>query len=58
MLSNTFAGIKPSSVPPFVLAQIVGAALAVPAIRALYPAVSRFAADVVLPHEVDSKEVS
>ncbi|HEY4937742.1 MAG TPA: aquaporin, partial [Actinomycetota bacterium] len=48
MLSNTFAGIRPSSVPPFVVAQLVGAALAVLAIRVLYPGVRRDAADVVL----------
>ncbi|MGH3851850.1 MAG: hypothetical protein ACRDRT_19570, partial [Pseudonocardiaceae bacterium] len=36
-MSNTFSGIAPASVPPFVLAQLVGAALAVAAIRTLYP---------------------
>jgi len=51
-LSPTFAGIKPSSVPPFVVAQLVGAGLAVLAISVLYPTVSAFAADVVVPHEV------
>lgn len=38
MLSDTFAGISPGSVPPFLLAQAVGAALAVAAIRVIYPA--------------------
>jgi arsenate reductase len=52
MLSNTFAGIRPSSVPPFVVAQLVGAALAVLAIRVLYPGVRREAADVVLPTQL------
>ena len=51
MLSNTFAGITPSSVPPFVVARLVGAGLAVLAIRVLYPSVSKYAADVVLPRE-------
>ena len=37
MFSDTFAGIAPSSVLPFVAAQIVGGALAVVVIRALYP---------------------
>jgi len=37
-LSDTFAGIAPSSAPAFVLAQLVGAALAVVTIRGLYPA--------------------
>jgi glycerol uptake facilitator-like aquaporin len=36
-LSNTFAGIKPSSVPMFVVVQLVGALLAIPIIRFLYP---------------------
>ncbi|HEV2362052.1 MAG TPA: MIP/aquaporin family protein [Acidimicrobiales bacterium] len=39
MFSNTFAGIAPSSVPLYVVAQVVGAVLAVGAIRFLYPAV-------------------
>lgn len=37
-LSDSFAGIAPSSVPAFVLAQLIGAALAVLLVRALYPA--------------------
>lgn len=36
-LSNTFAGIDPASAPMFVLMQLVGAGLAVAAIRAIYP---------------------
>jgi arsenate reductase len=35
--SDTFAGIAPASVLPFVLAQLAGAALAVLLIRTLYP---------------------
>ena len=38
MLSDTFAGIAPASVPGFVLAQLAGAALAVAAHAALGPA--------------------
>src|SRR5207248_8800229 len=53
-LSPTFAGIKPSSFPPFVVAQLVGAGLAVLAISVLYPTVGTFAADVVVPHEVSA----
>ena len=48
-LSHSFAGIDPSSVPPFVAAQLVGAGLAVLAILVLYPTVGTFAADVVVP---------
>jgi glycerol uptake facilitator-like aquaporin len=36
-ITNTFAGIKPSSAPAFIAAQIGGAALAVAAIKVLYP---------------------
>lgn len=37
MFSDTFAGISPASVLPFVLAQLVGGALALGAVRFLYP---------------------
>jgi len=40
MFSNTFAGIAPSSVSPFVLAQIVGGGLGYLVVRVLYPDVS------------------
>lgn len=52
-LSDTFAGIAPASVPAFVLAQVAGAALAIAAIRALYPSMAEVAPDVVLPHPVN-----
>jgi arsenate reductase len=50
-LSDSFAGIAPGSVPAFVLAQLVGAALAVVVIRYLYPTVAEVARAVVVPHE-------
>jgi arsenate reductase len=51
MFSNTFAGIAPASVPGFILAQLVGAAIAVVGIRALYPDIQPAdAAAVVVPH--------
>jgi glycerol uptake facilitator-like aquaporin len=37
MLSNTFAGIKPSSAPMFIAMQVIGAVLAFGLIRFLYP---------------------
>ena len=37
-LSDTFAGIAPAAVPGYVAAQLLGTALAVAAVRALYPA--------------------
>jgi glycerol uptake facilitator-like aquaporin len=51
MFSNTFAGIAPASVPGFVIAQLVGAAVAALTIRALYPDIEPTdAATVVVPH--------
>jgi glycerol uptake facilitator-like aquaporin len=43
-LSNTFAGISPSHVPAFILAQILGALAAVPVARLLFPSTGREAA--------------
>ena len=40
-LSNTFAGIAPASLPAFLIAQSVGAVLAYPLIRLLYPSPAR-----------------
>ena len=52
MFSNSFAGIAPSSVPPFIAAQVIGGIAGVLIIRALYPGVTPAeAADVVVPHE-------
>ena len=50
VFSDTFAGIGPSSVPGFILAQVVGAALGLALVRMLYPDVAAGAADVVVPH--------
>jgi glycerol uptake facilitator-like aquaporin len=50
VFSDTFAGIAPGSVPGFVVAQIVGAALAVTLVAWLYPHVAEAADDVVVPH--------
>jgi glycerol uptake facilitator-like aquaporin len=49
MFSNTFAGIAPSSVPIFVVMQIVGALLAVGLGLFLFPGIP--ATDLVVPHE-------
>jgi glycerol uptake facilitator-like aquaporin len=52
MLSDTFAGIAPASVPAFIAAQVLGGALAVAVIRALYPGVTPAeAASVVIPRD-------
>ena len=50
MFSDTFAGIAPASVLPFIVAQLVGAALAVGLLRVLYPATTPAQPDdAVLP---------
>jgi arsenate reductase len=49
MLSNTFAGIAPASVPMFVVMQVLGALAAVGLSLFLFPGVP--AADLVVPHE-------
>lgn len=49
MLSNTFAGIKPSSAPGFMIFELVGLVLAVAAIRVLYPDIDDTAETVVVP---------
>jgi arsenate reductase len=50
-LSDTFAGIAPSSVPMFGLMQLLGGGAAVAVVRLLYPDVAATADDVVVPHE-------
>jgi glycerol uptake facilitator-like aquaporin len=51
MFSNTFAGIAPSSVPSFCVAQVAGGVLAWLTIRLLYPHFTDVeATDVVVPH--------
>ena len=48
-LSDTFAGIKPSSAPAFIVAQLAGGMAAVLLARFLYPDLP--AADLVVPHD-------
>lgn len=50
IFSDTFAGIAPSSVPPFILAQIVGAATGLALVTALYPNSRRSGDDVDVAH--------
>ena len=49
-LSDTFAGIRPSDIVPFVLAQLAGAAAATALFRWLAPTSQRTAESVMLPH--------
>ncbi|MCU1673289.1 MAG: major intrinsic protein [Frankiales bacterium] len=55
-LSDTFAGIAPSSVPMFVLMQLLGAALGVGAVLALYPDAREVAEDVTHLEAVSRQE--
>jgi glycerol uptake facilitator-like aquaporin len=57
-LTDTFAGIEPSSVPAFVAFQLVGAALAVVVVRVLYPTVAQVAGEVIVPHPAGVQEPS
>jgi glycerol uptake facilitator-like aquaporin len=50
-LTDTFAGIRPGSVPVFVLAQCGGALLAVALARFLHPALPADADRIVVPHD-------
>ncbi len=59
MFSATFAGIAPSSVPAFIAAQIVGGALAVLVIRALYPRLTPAqASGILFPHHASQAEAA
>ena len=50
-LSDTFAGIDPSDVAAFIAAQLVGTAVALVVIRAVYPDIAAVADQVVVPHQ-------
>jgi glycerol uptake facilitator-like aquaporin len=55
MFSDTFAGIAPASVPAFVVAQLIGGAVAIGVLRVLYPDITPDeAAEVMVPHEEPS----
>ena len=59
MFSDTFAGIAPSSVPSFIGAQVIGGAVAVAVIKALYPKVTAAqAAEVIVPHHPDGAQIT
>jgi len=50
MFSDTFAGIAPASAPGFIAAQIIGGAIGLALVVALYPDAARTADEVVIPH--------
>jgi glycerol uptake facilitator-like aquaporin len=49
LFTDTFAGIAPVAVVPFIGAQLVGGALGLALVSYLYPRVARVAGDVVIP---------
>ena len=50
IFSDTFAGIAPVSVPAFILAQLLGAAVGLGLLLVLFPSAARAADEAVLPH--------
>jgi arsenate reductase len=50
VFSNTFSGIAPGSVIPFLVAELIGGCTAAMAVRLLYPAAAAAAQDIVVPH--------
>jgi glycerol uptake facilitator-like aquaporin len=50
VFSDTFAGISPGSVPLFIGAQLVGAAIGLTLVGFLYPDAARHADEAVVPH--------
>ena len=56
MFSNTFAGIAPSSAPSFIAAQVIGGALAVGLILALYPKLTpEQASEILVPERIGAE---
>ena len=56
MLSNTFAGISPSSTPSFIAAQVVGGVLAVGLILVLYPRLTpEQAGEILVPERIGTE---
>jgi glycerol uptake facilitator-like aquaporin len=55
MFSDTFAGIAPASVLPFIAAQCVGALIGLALVVALYPDAAKTADRAVIPHESRSE---
>jgi glycerol uptake facilitator-like aquaporin len=53
--SDTFAGIRPSDTPGFIVAQLLGAATATMLFRWLIPALPEKASSVVVPHSGDKR---
>lgn len=54
IFSDTFAGIAPGSVPPFVVAQLIGGVVGVGLLLLLFPKVKHAAGDIVIPHPAEA----
>lgn len=54
--SDTFAGIRPTDVPGFVIAQLIGAAAATALFRWLIPTLPAVADDVLVPHSKGAEQ--
>lgn len=55
MFTDTFAGIAPGSVVPFIVAQVVGAALGLALLLVFYPTAARTADRVVVPPHLETQ---
>jgi glycerol uptake facilitator-like aquaporin len=55
--SDTFAGIRPSDAPAFILAQLLGASAATLLFRWLVPALPHVAAEIVVPRSRREEEI-
>jgi arsenate reductase len=53
MFTDTFAGIEPSSVPAFLVAQLLAVLVAIAVIRVIYPHIGDVAERVIVPHDGD-----
>jgi glycerol uptake facilitator-like aquaporin len=56
IFSDTFAGIAPASAPPFIAAQVIGAASGVALLLLLFPGAGRAASEVVIPQAAEGAE--
>lgn len=54
MFTDTFAGIAPASVAPFILSQLLGGALGLALLLVFYPTAARTAGDVVVPTQPET----
>jgi glycerol uptake facilitator-like aquaporin len=54
--TDTFARIAPGSLPGFIVAQVIGAVVALGLIAALYPDAAKLADKLVVPHETSAAD--